>query len=480
MPVTEVPPTCTVVIIGAGIAGCMSALSLAGAAGVKNIVMLEAGEDPGVGVATAMPVADKQFLSTIDQGDGLVNFINATRSGTAVLDDPVGSIKMIINLYPCSSKDFIKHHGKEGAEAYLKLAKKGIDIESNVAKLVFEGEYQKNFRQLGSHYVTDSEGVAGLWEEYNLLKKLNAPGIEWMDEDAVASEHGAAAGFVAGIKFPHDAIVNSSALCKKIVKHLQVPANGFNFQYFGNVRVTSIKETYGVPVEVNFTHQGGTGAITCDNVVVATGGLFAEPNLFGILSPRWSYLVGVDTKLPPSGVSAKPLRNAEGNSPNYFTWGYTHDWCTVNGHVRISGEDHFSALKPPRMKERCESLAKWVGEKYPELKPNTLPGTKEPLVLPKYMQQYGVYSETPDHLPILGSIKGSRICYIVGCNAWGQASLSYCASLVPKILNGINLLSGEEQTYLKLLSIRRFQLLPIVQASTSNAEKVGVFEKVSA
>jgi len=248
--------------------------------------------------------------------------------------------------------------------------------------------------------------------------------------------------------------------------------------------VTSIKETYGVPVEVNFTHQGGTGAITCDNVVVATGGLFAEPNLFGILSPRWSYLVGVDTRLPGNSDSAKLVQNADGNSPNYFTWGYTHDWCTVNGHVRISGEDHFSAMKPPRMKERCESLAKWVGEKYPELKPNTLPGTNVPgtneVVPPKYMQQYGVYSETPDHLPILGSIKGSRICYIVGCNAWGQASLSYCASLVPKILNGINLLSGEEQTYLKLLSIRRFQLLPIVQASTSNAEKVGVFEKVSA
>jgi len=91
------------------------------------------------------------------------------------------------------------------------LAKNGIEIEKAAAMKVFpQAEYEKNFRQLGSHYVTDSEGVAGLWEEYNLLKKLKAPGIEWMDEDDVASEHGAAAGFVAGIKFPHDAIVNSS------------------------------------------------------------------------------------------------------------------------------------------------------------------------------------------------------------------------------------------------------------------------------
>ena len=105
----------------AGIAGCMSALQLF-QEGVKDIVMLEAGEYAGDGVKTPMPVADSQFLSTIDQGDGVVNFINATRSGTAVLDVPeVGSIKMIINLYPCSSKDFIKHHGEGGAETYLEV-----------------------------------------------------------------------------------------------------------------------------------------------------------------------------------------------------------------------------------------------------------------------------------------------------------------------------------------------------------------------
>lgn len=244
------------------------------------------------------------------------------------------------------------------------------------------------------------------------------------------------------------------------------------------MRVTSIKdikENAEPKVEVTYTKSGAVpNTITCNHAVVATGGLFAEPNLFGILSPRWSYLVGVDTTVN-NVPSNKPKRNDKNNSPNYFTWGYTHDWCTVNGHVRISGEDHFSAMKPPRMKERCQSLAKWVGEKYPELKPNTLPGTKAPgtnaVVPPMYKQQYGVYSETPDHLPILGSVKGSRICYIVGCNAWGQASLSYCASLIPKIL-GVDhaLLTSEQSTSLKLLSIRRFQLLPVVQASRSKVE----------
>ena len=228
----------------------------------------------------------------------------------------------------------------------------------------------------------------------------------------------------------------------------------------------SIKDnpaTTEVDVTYTTTSYAVSSLITCNHAVVATGGLFAEPNLFGILSPRWSYLVGVDANVPVPGTNPPIYRPRIPNSPNYFTWGYTHDWCTVNGHVRISGEDHFSAMKPPRMKERCESLAKWVGEKYPHLKANTLPNT--------YKQQYGVYSETPDHLPILGSVKGSRICYIVGCNAWGQASLSYCASLIPKIL-GVDTapLTPDQKTSLKLLSIRRFQLLPVVQASTGKVD----------
>lgn len=48
--------------------------------------------------------------------------------------------------------------------------------------------------------MTDSEGVAGLWEEYNLLTELGAKGIMWMNEKEVIDEHGADTGFVAGIK----------------------------------------------------------------------------------------------------------------------------------------------------------------------------------------------------------------------------------------------------------------------------------------
>ena len=198
--------------------------------------------------------------------------------------------------------------------------------------------------------------------------------------------------------------------------------------------------------------------ITSTYVVVATGGFSIDPILAGILSPRWSYLTGINTVVAaPKDIYANDIKLPYDYSPNFFTWGYTHDWCIVNGYVRISGEDHYSAMKPPRMKERCQAMATWVGEKYPYLEDNTK----------QYMEQYGVYSETPDHLPILGTINNdSRICYIVGCNAWGQASLTFSASMVPyllKVAQSYQWLISEDKEAMKLLSIRRFQLLPAIR-----------------
>lgn len=42
------------------------------------------------------------------------------------MNHPTNTIKMMVNLYSCSSKEFISHHGKEGARRYLRLAFLGI------------------------------------------------------------------------------------------------------------------------------------------------------------------------------------------------------------------------------------------------------------------------------------------------------------------------------------------------------------------
>ncbi len=70
---------------------------------------------------------------------------------------------------------------------------------------------------------------------------------------------------------------------------------------------------------------------------------------------------------------------------------------------------------------------------------------------------YGVYSETPDKLPLVGKTSHeSRICYLLGCNAWGQSSMSYCANLVPGLL-GFAALTAEQAELADLVAISRFK-----------------------
>jgi glycine/D-amino acid oxidase-like deaminating enzyme len=137
------------------------------------------------------------------------------------------------------------------------------------------------------------------------------------------------------------------------------------------------------------------------------------------------------------------------HSPNFFTWGFTHDWCFVNGKVRISGEDHYSAYKAPLCEERCANLTRWALERYGA-------DQLDKAGSDSLVQQYGVYSETPDHIPLIGHLTSkSKVCYLLGCNALGQAVLSYSSSLVPGML-GYNELDEGHKDSLKLLSIRRF------------------------
>jgi glycine/D-amino acid oxidase-like deaminating enzyme len=82
--------------------------------------------------------------------------------------------------------------------------------------------------------------------------------------------------------------------------------------------------------------------------------------------------------------------------------------------------------------------------------------------------QFGVYSETPDSAPLLGSLDpgNSRLCFLLGCNAWGQTVLSYSSSLIPGLL-GYSELNESQKDSLKLLSIDRFGLLPKLAGESS-------------
>jgi hypothetical protein len=142
------------------------------------------------------------------------------------------------------------------------------------------------------------------------------------------------------------------------------------------------------------------------------------------------------------------------DSSNFYTFGFSRDWCVESNFVRISGEDHYSGLKCPRAKERNTNLASWGYNKYPYLD-STAP----------YPETYGIYSETADFLPLVGMTRNSSaVCYMVGCNAWGQSSLSAIAGMAPALL-GYRDFRPEELDAAKLCSIQRFVGRDVIESA---------------
>jgi glycine/D-amino acid oxidase-like deaminating enzyme len=394
----------SVLIVGGGVAGCSTALAL-WRAGVRDITLLERGE-LGVGVRGAT---------------------HAQRSGSAVVDAPsrASRIKMIVTLFASSVDAFVAHHGERGARLYLRAAARGVALECALAR-----DVGADCAALGSLYVADADAAGALDAECAALQRLGVD-CALLDADATQRLTGAAHGaFARAIRFPHDAVIDSSAFCRLL---LERGAPG--------VRVV---EHCSPVLDVVTTPDGRALATLADGshvrahrAVVATGGLFVPPALAGMLTPCYSYLAAIPMAAP-----------APADSPNFFTWGFTHDWCFTRGALRCSGADHFSALKAPRDAERCGALADWCEQRYP----------RQQCQREAMQTQYGVYSETPDKVPLVGPLwPGSAVHYIVGCNAWGQAILSAAAASMPAIM-GLADWAGSEQReeFEELLSIRRF------------------------
>jgi glycine/D-amino acid oxidase-like deaminating enzyme len=305
---------------------------------------------------------------------------------------------------------------------------------------------EEQLLELGSFYIGYEKDNKELRREFDMLRSLGCTDIEWYDRDRLESVQGCSPDFYCAIFFPKDAVIDSSSYAKGLLNVVQTTGAA---RLFMDTKVTGVTTT----MRENNEEQTAvveleSGArIVCKHAVLSTGGFFQMPQLCGILTPCYSYLVHVPI-LTPAGD-----RQVCEYSSNFFTWGFSHDWCWMNGKVRCSGEDHFSAYKPPLVSERCANLVRWTQETYSdESQPD----------LHHIPQQYGIYSETPDSVPLIGYIgpqSTTRVCYLVGCNAWGQTVLTYCASLVPGLL-GYTEFDEEQRDNMELLSIGRFSLLP--------------------
>ncbi len=436
-----------VVVVGCGSSGASAAWHLV-AAGVRDVVVLEQG-DVGLGASGGVAVAAHASLreGDLDADAAGGRFHHALASGTAVMER-ASCIKMSIGLYPCSSAAFVAEHGAEGARRYLRLARQGLLLQRELCTAAL-ADPATQLQQLGSLYVCKdrAEDIAELWAEFCALRELGYEGCGWWG-DAQRVRAAAGGEWARAIWFADDFVVNSTAYAAGLLDAALRRAPG---ALAVRTRCSPVVAVETVRGRARTTLESGE-ELWSEHVVLAAGGLFVDRALAGVLRPAWSYLVGI-TEPAARGPGLEPggaFRFASTYSPNFFSWGFTHDWCLSGGVLRCSGEDHHSALKPPRAEERCEALAEWTAQQYPFLRPGKA----------SCERRYGVYSETPDHSPVVGSTRpDSRVCYLQGCNAWGQASLSYAASLVPGLL-GYAELTPQQRDSLKVLTVRRFALLP--------------------
>ena len=438
----------SVAIVGGGVAGASTAYYLLNTQNYKGkVILIESGEiGRGVDKETKFQTnhIEKQFINE--------DSMNPWRSGTNVFDNP-NRIKMIVTIFPSTAEDFAKHHGKKGLELSHKITSTGRDLQIKLASSLMNDGKVYNLSQnkeipdtngviqLGSLMVCYKDEIEEFENEFKLLKEAGFE-VEWYDKKRVDELHGENAGFYAGIFFPKDGVINSMGYTKKLVEFCKKNfPNQFEVQE--NTHVTHYEQLNDKKVLISL--DNGT-QITSDKLVVSTGGLFTKDhNLFGILIPCYSYLTTIKNE---KSDNKNDVISTFKNTPNYFTFGFSHDWSISQGKLRISGEDHFSALKPPRKNFRCKNMQDWTCEKYPHFNK----------IEQKDIQYIdGVYSETPDILPLVGKLsEDSSIVYFLGCNAWGQAILSGIAPMIPALL-GARKCEKSEEELLEFIDIKRFK-----------------------
>jgi glycine/D-amino acid oxidase-like deaminating enzyme len=436
-----------VVVIGAGVSGASAAHHLLKTTPSLNIVILDCGRaGEGVKGNTKLPDHAQIRSGDLDSPNSL-NLAFARTSGSAVLPSPASTVKMMINVFNCTTTQFIANNGEECAKHYLDLSTIGIEVQKSLA--ISLGANKVHLSCLGSYYLCYEPDAEAFEQEFNYLLQLGA-NVEYIT-DPIKVKEIAGSNFHRAIYFPDDAIIDSAAYSKSLVLSLSTERVKMIENCSPVCKIENKSTGNGV-----YTYLEDGTLISSKYVVVATGGLFPDPVLSGILNPIWSYLVKMK---PVIGIQSNlPSMLNMVNSPNFFTFPSNQDWAMVNGFLRISGEDGFSALKPPRMHERTTNLANWAVSNFKSLDPVN------------WNAKYGVYSQTPDFAPIVGRPNPeSNICYLLGCNASGQAVLSYGATLIPALL-GYREMSDIETKLFSVMNIRRFCLLKEVMNPKSKQD----------
>lgn len=451
----------SVIIIGGGLAGCSTAYQLFNLKDFKKkVLLIEAG---------LIGEGDNFKMLNTDKNES--DYFYPWLSGTNVFDIP-NRIKMIQTMCPLNVQDFVKHHGINGLKTFNKLSELGRDEQFKLAKKILRSDNSGNidntdvnkisnetgFLQLGCLMMCKKEELNDMYIDYKLLKSVGCE-VDWYSKDKLQQIHGKDIDYHSGMFFPKDGVINSTLYCKKLIeiskiKGLEVKEKCTVLDY------NQIQKNDKQLVEVRL--ENGE-YLYCESLIVCTGGFFIDKYIAGLIKPSFSYITAIRSPIDnykiekenylnrnESSINIKNQVNAikdSKNTMNFQTHNFIYDWNMSQGWLRISGNDHYSANLKGRMIERCKELEEWAKHRYPFLR-----NSKEV----KYIN--GVYSETPDHLPILGSVnKNSKIFYNLGCNAAGQATLSATSILILCLL-GEKGMNKEEEEMINLIDIKRFRI----------------------
>jgi len=444
----------SIVIVGGGTAAASVAYHLHSIPNFSGkVLLLESGEI-GKGDNREFQVKHEECLN---KHIGDETTYKPWVAGGIVFDKP-NRIKMIVTMFSSTAKEFIRHNGMKGLAMYNSLCSFGREKQISLAKDFLNGGQPTDYDiskvneisdslgciRLGSLLVCLKNEVEEMKEEFELLKQGGFE-VEWWDKSKVDQMHGEKADFHAGMFFPKDGVIDSVNFPRKLIEYSKNKGMEVREHSRVNQVIDLENEKDGKYVQVVLDNKE---IIYAKKVVMATGGLFLNDKLAGILKPIYGYLTAIkNNNSYDLSKKSDTLSNMK-NAPNFLTHGFTIDWTMCQGYMRISGEDHNTALKVPRLMLRCKNMENFGLEKYPYINNN--------MKVEDNLYCNGVYSETPDTIPLLGSISDqSNIFYIVGDNGWGQAILSGASYLVPGIL-GERKLSKEEQDWVNFTSIRRF------------------------
>ncbi|MBI2656423.1 FAD-binding oxidoreductase [Candidatus Woesearchaeota archaeon] len=330
----------------------------------------------------------------------------------------LGPDKMIVTGLEPDPNSFLEKHSPEVARTFVELTHSGLDLQVSLAR-----QFDERLVQHKGSLEVGTRGQLGLLkQQYESARSLGIRnGFKEKAIDYVMSFL-PDANFDGGLYHTAGATIKSVEYVGYLLSHPRITV-------VRETKVTGLEETIdGVTIR---TDKGETEVF--GYAVVATNGFFKDKNLEGKLKPKWSLILLYNDP-------GKDTPNIWTCDPNFFYFLRRNGIFSV-GKRCIEVIDN-NIREFPSLDHAIQEIEEWVKQHLPHLKGKRWDS-----------YHYGIYADTTDFIPIVGRFEDkSRIIYIVGCNGYNQAGLSYAASFIPFMIVPNLRMNTQQERFAEVLS----------------------------